>query len=307
MKIPRITLEQWLTFKTVVDSGSYALAAEALHKSQSSVSYAVSRLNAQLPRPVLTLNGRKAALTAEGEVLYRHASQLLKQAREMEDIAGSMAMEFEAEVTVALDTLLEISRLNCSLETFSQRFPHTRIRILETSLSGTLEALLEERADLVIGATIPVGFSGELLTTISMIPVASPDHPLFNPMASAARTDSPEPFQVDEVELRSYRQVVLRDSGQKARRDSGWLEAEQRWTVSHFSSSISVIGAGLAFGFLPRNWIETELHQGSLREIPLRGGYSRHIPLYLMMANRNLAGPATRALADILKQDLTDR
>ena len=49
MKPPRISLEQWLAFKTVVDCGSYALAAEALNKSQSSVSYAVSRLNDQLP------------------------------------------------------------------------------------------------------------------------------------------------------------------------------------------------------------------------------------------------------------------
>ena len=35
MPAPRITLEQWLTFKTVVDAGSYALAAETLNKSQS--------------------------------------------------------------------------------------------------------------------------------------------------------------------------------------------------------------------------------------------------------------------------------
>lgn len=292
MKIPRITLEQWLAFKAVVDSGSYASAAEALNKSQSSISYAVSRLNEQLPRPVLEILGRKAELTAEGEVLYRYAGQLVRQAQIMEELAQSMAVKFEAEVTVALDVLLEIGQLNCSLETFSRRFPHTRVRVLETSLSGTQEALLERRANLVIGASVPVGFSGQQVRTVKMIPVASPHHPVF------------EQHAVNELELRSYRQVVLRDSGQRNEQDSGWLEAEQRWTVSHFSSSISVIRAGLAFGFLPLNWVQQYLDQGSLKEIAISGGYSRTIPLYLMYASRELAGPATRALGEILQQDL---
>ena len=292
MKLPRIALEQWLAFKAVVDCGSYSLAAETLNKSQSSVSYAVSRLNNQLPRPVLEVRGRKAELTAEGEVLYRYASQLIKQAQTMEELARSMVVEFEAEVTVALDVLLEIGQLTCSLETFSRRFPHTRVRILETSLSGTQEALLEQRANLVIGASVPVGFNGKPIRTIRMIPVASPDHPVF-------KLDT-----VSELELKSYRQVVLRDSGQRTQQDSGWLESEQRWTVSHFSSSISVIKAGLAFGFLPLNWVQTSLELGTLREINIGGGYSRTIPLYLMYASQDLAGPATRALGEILQQDL---
>ncbi|MCB1670495.1 MAG: LysR family transcriptional regulator [Gammaproteobacteria bacterium] len=292
MKLPKIPLEYWLAFTAVVDSGTYAQAAEKLNKSQSSVSYAISRLNQQLPGPVLEIQGRKARLTEEGEVLYRYASQLIRQAQTMEEVARSMAVEFEAEVTVALDVLLEIGQLICSLEDFSRRFPHTRVRILETSLSGTMEALLEKQADLVIGATVPVGFSGQPLRPISMIPVAAPGHPLF------------QKDQVDEMELRSYRQVVLRDSGQRSERNSGWLEAEQRWTVSHFSSSISIIRSGLAFGFLPRNWLEQDLQAGRLREISLRGGYRRKLPLYLMVSSQDAAGPATRALADILGRDL---
>jgi DNA-binding transcriptional LysR family regulator len=34
MAIPRITLEQWQALVSVVESGSYAKAAEALHKTQ---------------------------------------------------------------------------------------------------------------------------------------------------------------------------------------------------------------------------------------------------------------------------------
>jgi DNA-binding transcriptional LysR family regulator len=46
--IPRITLEQWRALTAVVDAGGYAQAAEALHKSQSAVTYAVQKLESVL-------------------------------------------------------------------------------------------------------------------------------------------------------------------------------------------------------------------------------------------------------------------
>lgn len=290
---PRISLEQWLAFKTVVDTGSYARAAEQLHRSQSSVSYLISRLNAQLPGPVLALQGRKAVLTPEGEVLYRYAEQLVETALRAEAVAASMQQDFEAEVVIALDVLLQIHALCCTLETFSSRFPYTRVRVLETSLSGTVEALLEKQADIVIGGSVPAGYRGRALRTVYMIPVAAPEHPLVQ--GGGARA---------EFALRSHRQIVLRDTGQRRQQDSGWLEAEQRWTVSHFSSSISLVKAGLGFAFLPRNWIQAELKDGTLAEIPLLGGFERKLPLYLMLADSETAGPGTRALADLLVQDL---
>ena len=148
MKNPRVSLEQWLAFKTVVDCGSYAMAAQTLNKSQSSISYAIARLNEQLPQPVLILDGRKAVMTDAGQVLYRHAEQLLNQASQAEAIASSLALGFESEVAIAVDVLVEVGSLVCAFEEFSQEFPHTRIRVLETSLSGTTEALLEKTADL---------------------------------------------------------------------------------------------------------------------------------------------------------------
>ena len=248
MNNPRISLDQWLTFKTVVDKGSYAMAAEALNKSQSSVSYGISQLNEHLPQAVLRLEGRKAVLTEAGHVLYRHAEQIINQASNAETVAKSMAMGFESEVTIALDVLVDIQLAICAFEEFSSDNPNTRLRVLETSLSGTSEALLEKQADLVIGSVLPVGFGGTPLMQIKMLPVASSNHPLIQ-----------RGEVIDELELRANRQVVLRDTGTRRQQDAGWLEADQRWTVSHFSSSVKIIRSGLAFAFLPRNWIEQEL------------------------------------------------
>ena len=294
MKNPRVSLEQWLAFKTVVDCGSYAMAAQTLNKSQSSISYAIARLNEQLPQPVLILDGRKAVMTDAGQVLYRHAERLLNQASQAEAIASSLALGFESEVAIAVDVLVEVGSLVCAFEEFSQEFPHTRIRVLETSLSGTTEALLEKTADLVIGTKTPPGFQSRPLLQVKMIPVAAPGHPLVK-----NRED------VSELELRSMRQVVLRDTGTFREQDSGWLQADQRWTVSHFSTSIKLLRSGLVFAFIPQNWIEDELAEGSLQRIPLAPSMDRLLQVHMMLADNQAAGPATKALYETIFEKLS--
>ena len=294
MKNPRVSLEQWLAFKTVVDCGSYAMAAQTLNKSQSSISYAIARLNEQLPQPVLILDGRKAVMTDAGQVLYRHAERLLNQASQAEAIASSLALGFESEVAIAVDVLVEVGSLVCAFEEFSQEFPHTRIRVLETSLSGTTEALLEKTADLVIGTKTPPGFQSRLLLQVKMIAVAAPGHPLVK-----NRED------VSELELRSMRQVVLGDTGTFREQDSGWLQADQRWTVSHFSTSIKLLRSGLVFAFLPQNWIEQELAEGSLQRIPLAPSMDRLLQVHMMLADNQAAGPATKALYETIFEKLS--
>ncbi len=308
MKSPKITLEQWASFKAVVDAGSFALAAEALNKSQSSISYAIARLNEQLPRPVLSIVGRKAVLTEDGKVLYRRAAQLLAQAEETEDVARQLAQGLETEVTIAVDALLGISKIMPALEQLSKHYPLTRVRLLETSLSGTEEALLEKKANIVIGSIVPVGFSGIPVYRAKMIPVAHPGHPLFRSSDSrpAALTSDPESAQSDisDWELKTHRQIVLRDTGQRRALDAGWLGSEQRWTVSHFASSLAVLRAGLGFAFVPEHWAKQDIRTGTLKQLPLGEAKQRILQLYLMLSTPESAGPATRLLASNLVECL---
>src|SRR5437763_14074531 len=84
---PRVTLEQWQALVAVVDAGGYAQAAEQLHKSQSSVTYLVQKLEALLGLKAFEIKGRKAALTTTGEMLYRRARAPLDEAAGREEAA----------------------------------------------------------------------------------------------------------------------------------------------------------------------------------------------------------------------------
>ena len=80
----KTTLEQWRMLQAVVEHGGFAQAAEAVHKSQSTINHAVHKLQDQLGLPLLHVVGRKAQLTEAGALMLRRAGQLLLQAEQLE-------------------------------------------------------------------------------------------------------------------------------------------------------------------------------------------------------------------------------
>ncbi|MEE4246857.1 MAG: LysR family transcriptional regulator [Kangiellaceae bacterium] len=284
---PKITLEQWASLVAVVEQGGYAKAAEQLNKSQSTVSYAISRVEEQLGGQVLKLIGRKAELTDLGTVMYRKAKKLLEEADGIEQLAECVTQGWEAEISIAVDVIYPMSKVLDALEIFQQAGQPTRVRVLETSLSGTDEALLDGEADLVITSRVPPGFVGQQFDRIKFIAVAHKDHALH---------------QLDRTitikELEQYRQVVMRDTGTKRNQDAGWLGSEQRLTVSHFSTSVKVIQRKMAFAWLPKSYVVDELESSEFKVLPLEAGSERDINVYLINARGERIGPATQLMMD---------
>lgn len=288
-RAPRVQLEQWRALRAVVDAGSYAAAAERLHKSQSAVTYAVQKLERVLGVRAFEVKGRKAVLTDAGRVLYRRAGELLESAAALESAAGELAGGGEAELRLAVDTAFPTWLLLQALGKFSAERPATRIELFETVLGGTEEALLERRADLVIAPFVPQGFLGDPLVRLRFVAVTSPDHPL-------QQLDR----ALSEQDLRRHRQLVIRDSGAARKRDAGWLAAEARWTVSHKATSIRAARMGLGFAWYPEEVVREELASGALKPLRLQAGGERFADLYLIFADREYAGPGARRLAELL-------
>ena len=289
--IPRTTLEQCSVLQAIVDHGSYAKAAEALHRSQSSVSYMVARLQEQLGVELLAIEGRKARLTERGAVLLRRATELLADARRLEQLAGSLREGREAEVRLAADVVFPIQLLLDALARFAAIAPATRVQLKEVVLSGADDALLDQSADLVIGSRVPPGFLGDLLMEIEFVAVARPDHPLHQ---------LGREITVDD--LAHAQQIVIRDSGTVKPRDEGWLGAARRWTVTGIETSISLVAGGLGFAWLPCHLIDPYIEADALKPLPLREGQRRRAQMFLMYAQPELAGPATRELAQVLRE-----
>lgn len=291
MKEPRVTLEQWQALVAVVEHGSYARAAEALHKSQSSVTYAVQKLEAQLGVKAFEIKGRKAVLTPTGELLHRRARALLEDASGLEKVAKLVSAGWEPELRIAAEVIFPYWLLLTSLERFGRESPHTRIEVYETVLGGTTEALVTGRVDLAIGNDIPPGFEGEELIRMRMILAAHPEHPLHK----LGRPLGPR-------DLRKARRLIVRETDTRRARPLDH-ETAQRWTFSHMATSIMAAAMGFGFGRYPEDKIRGELERGVLAPLPLRDGGERTAILHLVYPKRDDLGPGARRLIEILKED----
>src|SRR5690349_20872344 len=100
---PTISLDQWRALIAVVDEGGYAAAAEALHKSQSAVTYAVQQIEKLLGVKAFQLVGRKAVLTPTGQMLCARARDLLDEAANLERAAHRTSAGWEAEIAIAVE------------------------------------------------------------------------------------------------------------------------------------------------------------------------------------------------------------
>lgn len=290
MAIPRTTLEQWRVLQAVVDSGGYAQAAAKLHRSQSSVSYTVARLQEQIGVPLLVIAGRKAQLTDTGSALLRRSRRLLDDALELERLAVNLAEGWEPEVRLVVDAAFPVATLMAALKMFAPDSRNTRVQLQEVVLTGAEEALEDGSADLAIGAAVPAGFLGDALLEIEFVAVAHVDHPLHR----LGRT-------LTAGDLRRETQVVIRDSGLRRQQDVGWLGAESRWTVTGIDTAVTAVGSGLGFGWLPRHQIGAAVRNGIIKPLPLRAGGVRKACLYLVFGRRERVGPATRLLAGRLR------
>lgn len=287
---PRISLEQWQALVAVVDAGGYAQAAAKLHKSQSSVTYLVQKLQSRLGVKAFEIQGRKAVLTPAGDLLYRRARVLLEEAASLEKAAKQASAGWEAEIRVAAEILFPTWLLLKAFDRLGAESPNTRIELFESVLGGGQEALLEGQVDLAITPHVPQGFSGEPLLSLRVVLAAHPEHPLHKLGRPLTQRD-----------LRAHRHLVVRESDTR-RATKTWIDTAQRWTVSHVSTSIFAAAMGFGFGRFPEERIRAELHAGTLVPLSLREGGDRFAPHYLVFRDRDNAGPGTLRLAEIIRE-----
>jgi DNA-binding transcriptional LysR family regulator len=282
----RTSLEQWLVLQTVVDAGGFAQAAELLHRSQSSVSYAVARLQERLGVELLHIDGRRAHLTTIGETLLQDARLLITELETLELRAHALAQGAEAKVRLAVDSIYPKDHLFGVLARFAQRYPYTRVELNEViRLSPSRGANL---ADLSICLQSAENTAGQKLMDVELIAVAHRDHPLHHTGKTV----------LSFADLTHHLQVRLGDESLPAHELSG--APRPNWMVNTVEAAIEAVRSRLCFGWLPRHTIQQALADGLLLPLPLGTGQTRDIPLTLHFSDYDRTGSTTRALASLL-------
>src|ERR1700694_2078727 len=81
-----LDLELLRSFVSVVDSGGFTRAGERVHRTQSTVSQQIKRLEDDIGQPLLNRTGKSVTPTEAGERLLSYARRLLALAEEARDV-----------------------------------------------------------------------------------------------------------------------------------------------------------------------------------------------------------------------------
>lgn len=256
----KLSLEAIEIVETIARHGSFAAAAERLHKVPSTISYAVSKLEEQIGLALFVRNGPRVSLTKAGEEMLREGRWLLTAARQLESRMQQIATGFESELRLVHDSLIPTSAFNPDICAFEDLNCGTRLRIGTETLTGVWEMLREGRADLIVAAGEGPAGGGYKAVSVGSLEFAfcvTATHPLTRLQRPLVRDD-----------LLEHTAIVVGDGARSsADRTVGLLLGQRRVTVPSMQAKIAAQAAGLGHGFLPRACVRTELERGVLVEL----------------------------------------
>ncbi len=247
-------------FLAVIDKGSFSAAARALGRVPSAVSMAIGNLEAELDLPLFDRTGREPRPNAAARSLEPQARLLATQLRQLQVQALSLTQGLEHRLTLAIAPELLAAPWSAALATLAQEHPLLEVEVLAAPQADALDMLHTGRAQLALVFERPSldGREGfQEVSSETVVAVIAPGHPVLAQAGGRLR----------EQHLITTRQIVVagRDL---ATSDPRFVYARDSWRTDNALAALSLIAAGLGWGWLPRNVVLPHVAAGALVEIP---------------------------------------
>ena len=127
MSVKMLDLELLRSFVSVVDAGGFTRAGERVHRTQSTVSQQIKRLEDDVGQPLLIRSGKDVTTTEAGERLLSYARRLLSLAEEARDVVARPSQEGAVRLGIPED--FAAYRLAKLLANFSRTRPGLRLDV----------------------------------------------------------------------------------------------------------------------------------------------------------------------------------
>jgi DNA-binding transcriptional LysR family regulator len=288
-QIMNTTLDEWEILQAVVQLGGFAPAAKRLNRSQSTISYAIGRLQEQLGVQLFEIQGRKAQLTELGRLFLADAEPHLAGFHRLEQRARLMASGGASELKLSVDSIFPTERLFDALASFSRSFPHVRLRLRQDTFLSADSEFSIHNAQLCVTGLVSRELCVKPILVIEMIAVVRCDHPLLSITRRLSRSD-----------LMEHMLVTIESMASGSLKHQPRLPAQRVLPVGTIESAIAAVRSGLCFGWLPKYRIQSELEKGEFAALPLSPGKTRDVRLNLVCRDLGASNPEANALAELL-------
>jgi DNA-binding transcriptional LysR family regulator len=276
-----LDLELLRSFVSVVDSGGFTRAGERVHRTQSTVSQQIKRLEDDLGQPLLNRTGKDVTPTEAGERLLSYARRLLSLAQEARDVLAGPSKEGAVRLGIPED--FAAYRLTKLLASFSRSRPGLRLDVRVDQSTCLRRDLERGELDLALfkrGA----GEKGGIAVWPERVHwVTSKTHPI-------------------DAEIRSVPLIGFPTGCLYRSRAIHAIESAGRpWHMAYTSSSLTGIQAAVAAG-LGLSILSEIAIQADHRVLTAKDGFAPIDKTEVALVASPDASPATLRLADRLAE-----
>jgi DNA-binding transcriptional LysR family regulator len=290
-----MTLKQLEAFYWAAKLGTFAIAAQRLHVTQSSLSKRVAELEADLGQTLFDRNARRATLTAAGEILLEKAGPMLEFER---DIRASLAQQSQGVRGTCRFGLTELSATTW--------FPALAARLEQEHPAITLEptvglsraqenAVVRGDLDLatIAGPASSAEIASQVISEIEFVWTASPARLRRRTVLTA------EHFATLPVVSNAH------DSGLNAVFES-WSAANHIRAVRTIpcnsrAAIIALTVAGVGLSFQPRRYVQPLFNRGLL--VPLESVPPLPTVPYSLIWRRDDDRKLVQVMRDLVEQE----
>lgn len=144
-------------FVAVADHGSFSLAAEALHLTQSATSRRIASLERRLGVPVFDRVGRRVSLTEAGRALLPRARRILGDLEDTRILLRDLSGRVAGPLALATSHHIGLRRLPPVLRRFSRDYPEVELDLEFLDSETAHELLLQGALELAVVTLAPGG------------------------------------------------------------------------------------------------------------------------------------------------------
>jgi len=289
------TLSSYHIFNAVAEAGNLSKAAKMLYISQPAISRAVSKLEQNLSVKLFIRGSRGVHLTEEGKLLYAHTKSAFDALRQGEENLRRINTLGVSKLCIGASSTLCKHILMPQLQRFIQEYPHIQIS-LQCHSSLEIAALLEE-------GSIDVGLISEPnslhyleflpVTEVEDIFVATEDYlknlnlrdwenisSLKPSVSKSRRITEKKASGTTPSSLKNGTLMLLKENNISRLHINNYFNKNQL-TPGHileFDTPDQIIDfskIGLGIGCVIKEFVQDELRQHSLVELPLPTGVSK--------------------------------
>ncbi|HXF14848.1 MAG TPA: LysR family transcriptional regulator [Terriglobales bacterium] len=257
-------ISQLEVFLAVAREGGFSRAAEKLYRTQSAVSQAIRKLEAEIGEPLFDRSTRDGVMTDAGQVLREYAERLLNLRENAREALGELRELQKGKLVVGANEFTALYLLRVLAE-FRRLHPAIRI-VVQRSLGSQIPDDIR-RHNCEFGVLTYDPQDPELASVVvysdELIFVVPPQHPLARESQVSIRQLGAESF-VAHIVSSPYREKVIQAFEKHKTPLHMGVELPTLQAIKRFVA----MGNGVAF--LPEISVEDEIARGELVRIPVQ-------------------------------------